>query len=79
MQKVVGYMRVSTPRQGEKGISLNEQAHLLRRYCNDKKLELLSIEEDECSAAGALGHIFRSGLNQAIKMAKAQGAKVLVP
>ncbi|TDK53348.1 recombinase family protein [Antarcticimicrobium luteum] len=52
---------------------------MLRGYCNDKKLDLLSIEEDDRSAAGAQGHVFRPGLQQVIKIAKEQGAKILVP
>lgn len=79
MQKVVGYIRVSTPRQGEEGISLDEQAHMLRGYCDDKKLSLLSIEEDDGSAAGAQDHLLRDGYRKAIRIAKEQGAMILVP
>ena len=79
MQKVVGYIRVSTTRQAEEGISLDEQAHMLRGYCDDKKLELLTIEEDDLSAAGAQGHVHRPGLRRAIQIAKEQNAGILVP
>ncbi len=78
-QKVVGYIRVSTHRQAEEGISLEEQAHMLRGYCHDRKLELLTIEEDDCSAAGARGHLHRPGLRQSIRMAKEQDAAILLP
>lgn len=79
MQKAVGYIRVSTHRQAEEGISLDEQAHMLRGYCDDKKLELLTIEEDNCSAAGAQGLLHRLGLQQAIRIAKGRSAAILVP
>lgn len=79
MQKAVGYIRVSTTRQAEEGISLDEQAHMLRGYCDDKELELLTIEEDDLSAAGAQGHIHRPGLRRAIQIAKERNAAILVP
>lgn len=79
MQKVVGYIRVSTPRQGEEGISLDEQAHMLRGFCDDKKPSLLSIEEDDGSAAGAQDHLLRDGYREAIRRAKQEGAMILVP
>tara|TARA_R100001369_G_scaffold89568_1_gene127356 strand:+ start:212 stop:1114 length:903 start_codon:yes stop_codon:yes gene_type:complete len=79
VQKVVGYIRVSTRRQGEEGISLDEQAHMLRGYCDDKKLHLLSIQEDDGSAAGAQDHLLRDGYREAIKIAKDEGAIIVVP
>ena len=79
MQDVVGYIRVSTPRQAELGGSLDEQAYVLRGYSQEKKLNLLTIEEDDCSAAGAQGHLHRPGLREAIRIAKDKGAAILVP
>lgn len=79
MHEVVGYIRVSTPRQAEEGCSLVEQAHMLRGYCEEKKLELVTIEEDGCSASGAQGHLVRLGLRTAIKIAKEKEAPILVP
>lgn len=79
MKDVVGYIRVSTPRQAELGGSLVEQAYVLRGYCDEKELNLLTIEEDDCSAAGAQGHLFRPGLRQAIQIAKEKRACLLVP
>lgn len=76
---VVGYIRVSTSRQGEEGISLDEQAHMLRGYADDKKQDLLTIEEDDRLAADARGHLSRPGLQQAIRIAKRNGAAILVP
>ncbi len=79
MKNVVGYIRVSTKRQAELGGSLDEQAYALRGYCDEKNLNLLTIEEDDCSAAGAQGHLFRPGLRQAIHTAKEKKAGLLVP
>nr|WP_309504081.1 recombinase family protein [uncultured Roseovarius sp.] len=79
MQKVVGYIRVSTSRQAELGGSLDEQAYVVRGFCDEKKLKLLSVEEDDCSAAGAQGHLFRPGLKEAIRIAKEKNAAILVP
>lgn len=79
MTNVVGYTRVSTRRQAELGGSLDEQAYVVRGFCDEKKLNLLTIEEDDCSAAGARGHLFRPGLRQAIRTAKEKGASLLVP
>jgi len=79
MKKVVGYIRVSTPKQGEEGVSLDEQAHILRGYCDFKKLKLITIHEDDGSAAGAQDHLMREGYREAIRIARAEGAMILVP
>ncbi len=79
MQNVVGYIRVSTVRQEDEGASLEEQAHALRGYCDTKGMHLLSIEEDARSAAGAQGHLYRDGFQQAIRIAKENDAMILVP
>lgn len=79
MKKVVGYIRVSTERQGEEGVSLDEQAHMLRGFCHHRKYDLISIQEDDRSAAGSNDHSFRPGLQEAIRIAEREGASLLVP
>lgn len=79
MQDVVGYIRVSTLRQAQEGGSLDEQGYVVRGFCDEKRLELLTIEEDDCSAAGAQGHLYRPGLRRALRVAKEQNAAILVP
>lgn len=79
MKKVVGYIRVSTHEQRQEGLSLDEQAHMLRGYCDFKQLDLLSIQEDDCSAAGTQDHLVREGYREAIRIAKTEGAVILVP
>lgn len=79
MKKVVGYIRVSTHEQRQEGLSLDEQAHMLRGYCDFKQLDLLSIQEDDYSAAGTQDHLVREGYREAIRIAKTEGAVILVP
>lgn len=79
MKDVVGYIRVSTRRQAQEGGSLDEQAYVVRGFCDEKKLKLLTIEEDDCSAAGAQGHLYRPGLRQALLIAEENNAAILVP
>lgn len=79
MKNVVGYIRVSTQRQADLGGSLDEQAYVVRGYCSERGLKLLTLEEDDCSAAGPQGHLFRPGLRKAIRIAKEKKASLLVP
>lgn len=79
MKDVVGYIRVSTQRQALEGGSLGEQAYVVRGFCDEKKLTLHTIEEDDCSAAGAQGHLYRPGLRRALQIAKEKNAAILVP
>jgi len=43
---VVGYVRVSTSEQADKGVSLDAQRHRLQAYCEAHGLALLRIETD---------------------------------
>ena len=78
LEDVVGYIRVSTHRQAQEGGSLDEQAYVVRGFSDEKKLNLLTIEEDDCSAAGAQGHLYRPGLLRAVGLAKEKNAAILV-
>ena len=40
MKKVVGYIRVSTTLQKEKGNSISNQIDLIKKYCNQNELQL---------------------------------------
>lgn len=46
MEKVVGYIRVSTKGQARDGYSLAYQMEEIERYCSDHNLELLQIYKD---------------------------------
>jgi len=51
MGKVFAYTRVSTPRQGQKGVSLPEQRAAISRYAEQRSLEIIRWFEDRDSAA----------------------------
>ena len=40
MKKYFGYIRVSTARQGERGVSLQEQREAIARYAERNQLEI---------------------------------------
>lgn len=63
--RVVGYVRVSTERQAEEGLSLEVQRKKLRSHCAAQELDLVAIEADEGASAKSLE---RSGLQRALAM-----------
>lgn len=53
-KRVIGYIRVSTDKQAEHGVSLDAQAEKLRQYCVLYDLELVEIVVDEGASAKSL-------------------------
>jgi site-specific DNA recombinase len=51
MGKVFAYARVSTPRQGEKGVSLQEQSAAITRYAEQRGLQIVRWFEERETAA----------------------------
>src|SRR5690242_8878851 len=51
MGKYFAYARVSTPRQGEKGVSLSEQREAIERYAKVHDLEIARWFEERESAS----------------------------
>src|SRR5436305_15322116 len=51
MGKVFAYARVSTPRQGERGVSLPEQRDAISRYAERQGLEIIRWFEEQESAS----------------------------
>ena len=52
MQKAIGYIRVSTVKQSDNGVSLSDQRQKIEDYCNFKGYELSEIIEDKGVSAG---------------------------
>src|SRR6266705_3056357 len=51
MKKCFGYIRVSTPKQGERGVSLQEQRDAIIRYAQRFQLDIASWFEERETAA----------------------------
>lgn len=64
MRRAIGYIRVSTEKQAEEGVSLEAQKEKIRAWCEMHEYELISIEED----AGVSGKSMknREGLRRAL-------------
>lgn len=77
LKKAIGYIRVSTMRQHDGGISLNSQAELLRNFAKQKSLDLVGICEDAHSAYGRRSSS-RPSLLEAIAQAQSDGIPILV-
>ncbi|MGB9236824.1 MAG: recombinase family protein [Terriglobales bacterium] len=62
MGKVLAYARVSTPRQGEKGVSLTEQKSAIERYAEQHNLQIVRWFEERETAAKTGRHEFTTML-----------------
>jgi site-specific DNA recombinase len=72
MGKCFAYARVSTPRQGEKGVSLPEQKEAIERYARARGLEITRWFEERESASQTGRHAFNQMLRM-LRLGKAQG------
>ena len=70
--RALGYARVSTDEQREKGYSLPEQEAKIRAYCDRGGLELVEIVSDDFT--GQL--LERPGLSQVTRLAEAGAGQV---
>lgn len=75
LTRVVGYVRVSTERQADEGVSLDAQRARLRAHCAAHDLELVVVEADEGVSAKTLE---RPGLQRALTMLREHQADVLL-
>jgi site-specific DNA recombinase len=66
------YARVSTPRQGEKGVSLQEQQHAIQRYASVHGLEITRWFEERESASHT-GRAAFADMLRLLRFRKAQG------
>lgn len=75
MTKTIGYIRVSTDKQADKGVSLEAQEEKLRAYATLYDLELVDIIVDAGESAKSLN---RPGLKQALSMLGKEADALLV-
>jgi DNA invertase Pin-like site-specific DNA recombinase len=75
--KVVGYLRVSTDRQAERGLGLDIQEQAVRRWCRAHKHQLVSLPRDE-GVSGSNGLGSREGLADALELIRDGKAHGLV-
>ena len=73
--KFLGYIRVSTPKQGEKGVSLQEQKDALIRYAKRCDLEIVQWFEERETAAKRGRPLF-SQMLRLLRLGKARGVVI---
>lgn len=73
--RVVGYIRVSTDAQADRGVSLDAQRARLTAYCTAMELDLVAVIADEGLSAKTLD---RPGLTSALAMLKDGRAEALL-
>jgi len=73
--KVIGYIRVSTAKQGESGLSLEAQEKKIRQYCDLYDLDLVEIVVDSGESAKTLN---REGIQKVINLLKSNTVEGLV-
>jgi site-specific DNA recombinase len=74
MQRCFGYIRVSTTRQGEQGVSLQEQRTAIERYARQHDLTIISWYEEQETAAKR----GRPKFNQMIKLLRQHKAEGVI-
>jgi site-specific DNA recombinase len=75
MGNVFAYARVSTPRQGERGVSLQEQRDAIERYAGAHGLSIARWFEERESASQAGRHAFNQML-RLLRLGQAQGVVI---
>ncbi|WP_169576981.1 recombinase family protein [Sediminimonas qiaohouensis] len=74
----VGYARVSTAGQGDSGISLDAQRHVIEEFAEAAGYKLIQVFEDVSSGVGAKSFDKRPGLTSALDLASRSNADLLV-
>ena len=78
MKQALGYIRVSTDRQGEHGISLDVQRHHIESYAREAGYRIVQIYDDAHTGMGADSVKDRPGLNTALDYAKQKRCPIIV-
>jgi DNA invertase Pin-like site-specific DNA recombinase len=78
VQAVVGYMRVSTARQGEEGISLDLQERAIRQFAQTRGLPVIGNFSDVGSGRGRSSIHRRRGLRNALEACRTYDAILVV-
>jgi site-specific DNA recombinase len=66
MKSVIGYIRCSTTKQAEEGVSLDLQKSMIENYCEINNLELVGVHSDE--GISGKGTTNRTGYNKVMEM-----------
>ena len=74
--KTIGYIRVSTVMQAERGHSLAEQADRMKSFAHAKELDLIDIKSDEGISGSTIEK--REGLKSALRMLDEHEAEALL-
>jgi DNA invertase Pin-like site-specific DNA recombinase len=77
-EAVVGYLRVSTAKQGEEGISLDLQQNAIYHFAESAGLTVVAIYIDVASGRGRRSIHRRVGLRKALEACRAQDALLVV-
>jgi DNA invertase Pin-like site-specific DNA recombinase len=73
-KKYFAYIRVSTPRQGERGVSLPEQKEAIERYAKSKNLEICRWFEGRETAS----KVGRPVFNEMLRLLQKRQAKGVI-
>ncbi|MBY3211485.1 recombinase family protein [Rhizobium laguerreae] len=77
-KQAVAYIRVSTDKQGERGIGLEAQRAAIRTYADAAGVEIIEWFQDVASGRGEKNLELRDGLNRALEFARANDLDLLV-
>jgi site-specific DNA recombinase len=75
MKKLYGYIRVSTTKQGEHGVSLQEQTEAINRYAEKNSVSIVQWFEEQKTAAKRGRPIF-SAMMRLLRAGKADGVVI---
>ncbi|MCM5552403.1 recombinase family protein [Pleomorphomonas sp. NRK KF1] len=78
LKPAVAYVRVSTQKQGESGVGLEGQRAAIRARADAEGFHIIGWFQDVASARGERNLDYRTGLRNALKLAKRERATLLL-